>query len=657
MNIEILSVTTKSGAGRLKQHTDELRSRLSELGFSLTDVHSVQLKPESIVKALERSASSADKPDMIVIADALSDKGAESFRSRFAEIVVKSEHAETKPVPKTYWKDRAKAIKTAQTAGEDVEAVKESYRVYRKKARIFSLGEFADKGKGYCFMYKGIRIATLPAVSSCENMPELICLGAVRTKEVFINSAEDYPDGFSQIEYTPRKTGLLANVIPMRGDGAGEVLRKSVVIVSCIVFATALVLLLYNTLFMTIQNNELNGEIQKLYHGETEDGKPDVTPEKGKDNKVDWNKLKNINNEIIGWIQINHTKVDYPVLWHKSDSRAGQYYLNHTYKGDYDYTGYGSIFLDYRCTEGTKSKNTVLHGHHIRDGSMFGDLMKYAEGTSANLDFYKKNPTITYNTPQSDGVYKIISIFKTNTLSAHGEFFNYMVGNFQNDKDFMDYVYNVRIRSMVDCPVDVNEDDTLLTLSTCSYEFTNFRTVIVARKVRSNESEKVDTSKAKLASNPVWPQVYYSSRGGTRPTVTDFCTAYDAGQIKWYNGSYGFKNQKVEKATEPTTQKKNEPTQPVTQAKVYFTVKYINYDGSVISTQKVEKGKDAKVPATPVKPSDGNFIYTFESWGLSNKNVQSNMTIAPKFSAVRITQPVTQAQPDEQIEAQQEVAE
>jgi len=85
-------------------------------------------------------------------------------------------------------------------------------------------------------------------------------------------------------------------------------------------------------------------------------------------------------------------------------------------------------------------------------------------------------------------------VFKTNTLSSQGEFFNYMIGEFQNEKDFMNYVYNVRIRSLITCPVDVNEDDELLTLSTCSYEFTNFRTVIVARKVRDGESAKVDTT-------------------------------------------------------------------------------------------------------------------------------------------------------------------
>ena len=145
-------------------------------------------------------------------------------------------------------------------------------------------------------------------------------------------------------------------------------------------------------------------------------------------------------------------------------------------------------------------------------------------------------------------------MFKTNTLSSHGQFFNYMVGNFQNEKDFMNYVYNVRVRSLINCPVDINENDELLTLSTCSYEFTNFRTVVVARKVRLGEDAKVDVSKASINSNAVWPEVYYSSYGGTRPKITDFATAYEKQQIDWYDGNQQqFDDLKKQKVTVPST--------------------------------------------------------------------------------------------------------
>ena len=214
------------------------------------------------------------------------------------------------------------------------------------------------------------------------------------------------------------------------------------------VFIAALGLLFYNMVFLSVRNSQLNGEIQTIAHGDRKDDPHAPDTEKG----INWDELKDINDEIVGWIQINDTQIDYPVLWHKDDDMSGQYYLTHNYKGDYD--SYGSIFLDYRCTEGTNSKNIIMHGHHMNDGSMFGELMNYG-GTSGNLDFYKEQPTIRFDTPQANGTYKIISIFKTNTLSSQGKFFNYMIGNFQHEKDFMNYVYNVRVRSLINCPVNV----------------------------------------------------------------------------------------------------------------------------------------------------------------------------------------------------------
>lgn len=642
MDIEILYVNKNDNSFELTQRTDEMKSELGKYGFSLLNIKKVTRKPGKLKAAVNASASALQKPDIIVVADALSTTDSTSFRKLFAETVAAAEHAENKPAPKDYWKQRNLAFRKAKKSRateEEIDELTEKFRMFRKKSKIFNLGDFGNGYRGYCFMFKGVRVAVLPqAVFTGKDIRDVISLAAVRVKEVFENSAEDYPGGFSKKEYVPAKTGFVNRFIPIRGDSGKEISRKCVVIASFFVFLTALSLLFYNMVFLSMKNAELNGEIQKIAHGTVSDSGGDKKPEVG--DTIDWDSLLKINDEIVGWIQVNDTQIDYPVLWHKSDDRTYQYYLSHNYKGGYD--SFGSIFVDYRCTSGTDSKNVVLHGHHMNDGSMFGELMKYG-GTTGNLDFYKESPTIEFDTPDGNGVYKIISVFKTSTLSTHGEFFNYMVGDFQNEKDFMNYVYNVRMRSLFNCPVDVNEDDELLTLSTCSYEFTNFRTVVVARKVRVGESAKVDVSKASLNKNPVWPEVYYSAYGGTRPTLTDFCTAYEKGQIDWYNGDYDFKNQKVvEPETAETTKKGSSDksstqattAQPTTQAKVYLTVKFINYDGSTIDTQKVEYGKAAKAPANPVKPSDEYYDYVFKGWGLDFSKVTNNMTIAPEFEAV-----------------------
>lgn len=653
INIEIISVVRNKNAVDLADKKPELRERLDKYGYTLTDVKNTVLRGSKIKSALNEIAKSDNRPDVVIIANALSTKDSSSFRKYFVETVAEAERSENDPTPKNYWKNRDKAFNEAKKRGasqEELDELENEYRLYKKKSKVFKLGEFGNGYKGYCFMFKGLQVAVLPQSSlTGENDDDVISLAAVRTKEVFENSAEDYPNGFSIKEYVPERTGFAYRFIPMKGDGGKEIARKSVVIASFLVFVSALSLLMYNMVFLSMKNAALNAEIQKIAHGDDSDDSSDNKPEV--DDVINWDELLKINDEIVGWIEIDNTKVDYPVMWHKEDNRNYQYYLSHNYKGDYD--SFGSVFLDYRCENGTDSKNTVIHGHHIQDGSMFGDLMKYG-GTTGNLDFYKESPTIEFDTPEAQGTYKIISVFKTNTLSSQGEFFNYMIGDFQNEKDFMNYVYNVRVRSLFNCPVDVNEDDELITLSTCSYEFTNFRTVIVARKVRDGESSKVDVSRATLNSNPVWPQVYYSAYGGTRPEVTDFCTAYEKGQIDWYTGDYDFKDQEVvEPTTEESTASGNsgsENKQPTTEKKVYLTVKFLDYKGDVISTQKIEYGKSAKAPKDPTKPSDEYYDYVFKEWQLDFSKVTTDMVIAPSFEAVLKPQ---YTQPQETVEQTQ----
>ncbi len=632
MFIEILNITQKKDAQPSALQFGELKNALEKQDVTLRgDGKSVRNSAKAINAALDSIAESDSKPDVVVLTDALDSTDSASFKQNFVETVAAAERAENEPAPKDYWKKRNQAFKEARgnnATDEELKALEEEYELSRKKAKIFSLGDCGNGYKGYAFSYRGLRVAAVPKTAlTGRDAAELVAFAAKATQEKFEENAEKYPGGFSEQKYVPAKTGFVNRFIPMRGDDKKEIIRKSVVIAAVLVFVGALWLLFYNMVFLSVQNAQLNGEIQKVAHSAAKES--GETPDKGDGETINWDELQKINKEIVGWIEIKDTKIDYPVLWHKGDDANGQYYLNHNYKGDYD--SYGCIFLDYRCKNGTNSKNIVLHGHHMNDGSMFGNLLNYG-GTEGDLDFYEENPTIRFDTPSGNGTYKIISVYKTNTLSSHGEFFNYMVGDFQNEKDFMNYVYNVRVRSMINCPVDVNEGDELITLSTCSYEYTNFRTVVVARKTRIGEDATVDTSKASLNKNAVWPEVYYATRGGTRPKVTDFCTAYENKQIDWYDGTYTFKDQKVVQPTTASTDPSKKSTDPnATEPVILCSVTFINYDGSFIENQTVEYGKAAKAPADPVKPSDQYYDYTFKGWGLDFKEVKSDMIIAPVF--------------------------
>ena len=653
MLIEILSVCKKNETENISPRQTELEQILGEKGFTLKGVRKTLLQATAIKQTLGAVANTAEKPDVAIVTGALRSKDSSSFKKYFVESIVAAERMENDPVPKDYWKKRNAAVKDARRCGAtkaEIDELEKSFALTRKKVKIFSLGDFGNGYKGYAYVFNGVRVAAVPkAELTGKSFEEIAALAAKRTTEVFESNKNEFPDGFSVQPYDPPKTGFVNRFIPRPGDGKKEIARKCVVIASVLVFIGALWALYYNLVYLSMQNAQLNGDIQRIAHetGDSDEssdgGGGPAKPKKGNGSRINWAELQKINKEIVGWIQLKGTQIDYPVLWHKGDDADDQYYLNHNYQRDYD--SYGCIFLDYRCTEGMDSKNIVLHGHHMNDGSMFGDLMEYG-GTGGDLDFYKNHSVIEFDTPQGgDAMYKIISVYKTNTLSAHGEFFNYMVGNFQNEKDFMNYVYNVRIRSLINCPVDVNEDDELLTLSTCSYEFTNFRTVVVARRVRINESNKVHTSKASLNNNAVWPEVFYSSYGGTRPTVTDFCTAYEKKQIDWYDGTYDFKDQHISTPTDGTTagstagssgsSSSGRTSAGSTATTVQLCgVTFINYDGSFIKNEIVEYGKPATAPPDPVKPSDQYYDYVFKGWGLDFSSVTTDMVIAPIFEPV-----------------------
>ncbi|MCH5300174.1 MAG: class B sortase [Ruminococcus sp.] len=617
MNIELFSLrTSKQDIENINNNLRNISEELAIDGFYVKYKTEVDLNKQRIKKALDSSVESESKPDIIVVANALTSRDSSSFKNLFADIIAECESEIQDPAPKKSKKDKNA----------------EDSKYYIKKIKIFSMGDLGNSYNGYCFTYKGTRVVVLPKTSlTGKETADLFSHSVLLATQIFDKNEQIYPGGINLIEGKPKKKSLAKRIFPCKGDSGKEKTRKSISLIAFFVFFVTAVLLFYNLVYLPMQNNAIQSEIQKIFYNEDDDDKG------GTDIKTkDWNALKKINKDIVGWIKLDNTVIDYPVLRNKDDDENYQYYLNHNYKKEY--SGYGSIFVDYRCTKGTNSKNVVLHGHHMNDGSMFGNLLNYGK-TTGDLKFYKKTPTITFDTPDGDATYKIISVFKTNSLSVHGEFFNYMIGDFNSDSEFMNFVYNIRMRSLFNCPVSVNEDDTLLTLSTCSYEFSEFRTVVVARKVRIGEDPKVDVSKASLNKNPVWPQVYYSSYGGTRPKVTTFKTAYKAGEIDWYDGT-GDPTKlkgKEEAPTEPTTNesdKNKNNTATEAPAVIKYTVTFIDFDGNTIKTEQVEKGKSATPPATNPTKSDEYYDYIFTGWQLDYTNVQSDMIIAGNYEPV-----------------------
>ena len=175
------------------------------------------------------------------------------------------------------------------------------------------------------------------------------------------------------------------------------------------------------------------------------------------------------NNDFIGWIRIDGTNVNYPVM---QTPNKPDFYLKRSF--DKSYSDYGVPYIDEACMTGI-SNNLVIYGHHMNDGSMFADLCKYADA-----DFCREHPTIAFDTLSSLGKYEVVAAFKFNT---NRETLKYNEYTLMDEVQFAEFMENVRARQLYDTGVTAEYGDQLLTLSTCEYTYPNGRFVVVAKKV------------------------------------------------------------------------------------------------------------------------------------------------------------------------------
>lgn len=287
-----------------------------------------------------------------------------------------------------------------------------------------------------------------------------------------------------------------------KGDSTKEIVSKvftqlmAVVLIVCVV-------ILFDYFRAGFVNAQLNDTLQNLYGNVTNAlGGGKLLPNA--------EELLKINPDTVGWVTIEDTKVNLPVVLRKGSEEGNTYYLTRNFNGEKAKAG--TIFADYRTTlEANKqSDNVVLYGHNEADNTMFGDLDKYKH----DLEFYKAHPLVQFNSNYEVGQYKIIGYFVTNVLekqAADGVVFDYHNYIDMDKARYQDFINNVMLRTQILTGVDVQYGDKFLTLSTCSSEFEPSRFVVFARKVRNGEDAAVDTSAAsvnKNAKEPDWDVIY-----------------------------------------------------------------------------------------------------------------------------------------------------
>ena len=197
------------------------------------------------------------------------------------------------------------------------------------------------------------------------------------------------------------------------------------------------------------------------------------------------------NEDLVGWLKAGES-IDLPVV--QSDNT---YYLDHGFTGEEDKNG--TLFLNMNNQLFPPDDVLLIHGHNMKDGSMFGTLSQFEQ-----YDYVKEHPTVTFQTiHDEEPVYYVpVSVFNASMLPDHSSYFDITQIVFPDDEEgaaedpstfrqssaFRTYLDELRAVSLWESPVDVNVDDKLLMLITCSYDLEDGRLMVVCRRLRDGET-------------------------------------------------------------------------------------------------------------------------------------------------------------------------
>lgn len=310
-------------------------------------------------------------------------------------------------------------------------------------------------------------------------------------------------------------------VVPWQGDSVVEIVRKLVLIVSVVVMAICVGLIIADSsrqgqqaqrdteLVELKEQIELSGVIPLSDDRivEIKEEQPEILDK--------YLAFYDINPDLVGWIKLDNTPIDYPVV----QSGDNSYYLYRDFEGRD--SKLGAIFADWHVpfTPTSRPNNTVLYGHNISDGTYFAKLTNYYPSKYGSLGFYRENPTFTFDTIYEEGTYKIFAAVYINTQEKHGDVYEYFRKRVFADKAaFYDFAANIMDRSVFYTDVDLEYGDEIITLSTCYYPLGNdvdSRFVVFGRRVREGESAEVDVDAAYVNPSPLYFDYYYRAVGGS----------------------------------------------------------------------------------------------------------------------------------------------
>ena len=209
------------------------------------------------------------------------------------------------------------------------------------------------------------------------------------------------------------------------------------------------------------ENNDIIKEIKEnniVVYDETEENI----------SKVDFEKLKSINSDVVGYVEVPNTNISYPVV----QASNNNYYLTYNLKKEYNSAGW--IFMDYRNKLDGTDKNIIVFGHNRRDGSMFGSLKNILHSDWYNNE---SNKYVTFITEQGNLKYEVFSIYQIEREDY------YIKTSFSDNEDYESFIKTITNRSIKNYNVNVSAEDSILTLSTCAND-NKYRVVLHAKLVK-----------------------------------------------------------------------------------------------------------------------------------------------------------------------------
>ena len=254
-------------------------------------------------------------------------------------------------------------------------------------------------------------------------------------------------------------------------------IRIVLTIILCIIFFSSLAFLL-QILLGYHMTDKLYEESASKFTVKT--GKEDSSEDMGEKTAesvpitVDFAALQSVNSDVVGWIYCEGTDINYPVL----QGEDNDFYLSHTY--DRTENRAGSIFVEALNTPGFADSNTIIYGHHMKSGQMFGQLQKYAKES-----YGEKHSIIRFDSIYEEAEYQVMYVFRSQVYNEDEFVFKYyQFIDANSEEEFNSYMEEMAGLSLYDTGVTASYGDSLLTLSTCDNSQTDGRFVVVAKRIK-----------------------------------------------------------------------------------------------------------------------------------------------------------------------------